>query len=149
MIKQTYGLIAHGVLVRSLDLSKQKNTIEHIKAANSRLLSEAEITYVGWLIKDLKHKTHSSLVIEFTNPELCDAVITSGFHWQSTTHCCALYDRSCRMKQCFWCYKYGYIGTQCRINQTCGYCSGAHESKECPSKDSTRKCAACKGPHTA
>lgn len=149
IVKSTYGLIAHGILVKSVNTSSQKDTIEKIKAANSRLLSEAEITYVGWLIKDTTHKTHSSLVIEFANPDLCDAVITSGLHWQSTTHSCTLYDRSCRMKQCFRCYKYGHIGNQCRIKQICGYCSAAHESKDCPSKDSTRKCPACKGSHTA
>lgn len=53
------------------------------------------------------------------------------------------------MKQCFRYYKYGHIGNQCCVRQICGYCSAAHESKENPSRDSTRKCPACKGLHTA
>lgn len=40
------GLIAHGIPIRSVDTSN-----------------------AGWLIKDTKHKTHSSLVTEFANSQ--------------------------------------------------------------------------------
>jgi hypothetical protein len=42
-----------------------------------------------------------------------------------------VHDRACRVKQCFRCYHYGHIGTQCNASKTCGYCAELHESKHC------------------
>ena len=92
------------------------------------------------------------MVIEFTRPEMANAIIYAGFLWEGSIHTCQLYDRSCRIKQCLRCYNYGHIGTQCSASQTCGYCTGGHESRDCTVRNAigfTPKCAVCKGPHTA
>ena len=63
-----------------------------------------------------------------------------------------LYDRACRVKQCFRCYQYGHIGTQCNTSQTCGHCAENHESKHCKQKGTEGfipKCTTCKGTHNA
>ena len=56
------------------------------------------------------------------------------------------------MKQCFRCYNYGHIGTQCNASQLCGYCAEQHETKHCRQKGAegfTPRCTVCKGAHTA
>lgn len=56
------------------------------------------------------------------------------------------------MKQCFRCYNYGHIGTQCNAAQSCGYCAELHETKNCMQKGVegfTPTCTVCKGAHTA
>ena len=72
--------------------------------------------------------------------------------WDGQIHQCQLYDRACRVKQCFRCYNYGHIGTQCNASQVCGYCAEPHESKHCRQKGLegfAPRCAVCKDAHTA
>ncbi|EKG09001.1 Zinc finger CCHC-type protein [Macrophomina phaseolina MS6] len=152
IVTQTYGVIVHGVHTKSIDPSDMENTIKLLQAENKPLLPNAEIKYVGWLTKASTSKKASSLVVEFSRAEDANAAIAGGMVWQAEMLSCELYDRTCKVKQCFNCQKYGHIGTQCQAPQACGYCAGQHSSKECSQKEdpnAERKCAACKRSHTA
>ncbi|KAF2356790.1 hypothetical protein FHG87_012454 [Trinorchestia longiramus] len=50
--------------------------------------------------------------------------------------------------QCFRCQRLGHNAVNCRAAPRCVVCSGAHNSRECPSP-STRSCCNCSGNHTA
>lgn len=148
----TYGIIVHGVSTNSIDIKDQKATIQQILADNYTVIPKAEISFVGWLTKESPLKRASSIVVEFTEPEMANAIIYAGMVWDGQIHICQLYDRACRVKQCFRCYNYGHIGTQCNATQTCGYCAELHETKNCKQKGVehfTPRCAVCKGAHTA
>ena len=83
---------------------------------------------------------------------MANAIIYTGMAWEGRIHQCQLYDRACRVKQCFRYYYYGHIGTQCNTSQTCGYCAELHESKHCKQKGAegfAPRCAVCKEAHTA
>ncbi|OQV10368.1 hypothetical protein CLAIMM_14381 [Cladophialophora immunda] len=152
VIRTTYGAIVHGILVDTINMNDQQGTIQRILADNFSVIPHAKITYVGWLTKGSIKKRNSSIVIEFTQPEMANAIIYAGFLWEGLIHNCQLYDRSCRIKQCLRCYDYGHIGTQCSAPQKCGHCAGGHESRDCPVKSSPRfkpKCVLCGGDHTA
>ena len=143
----------NGIAVNTINMKDQQGTIQRILADNHSVIPNAEITYVGWLTKEATKKKNSSIVVEFTKPEPANNIIYAGFLWEGLVHTCQLYDRSCRVKQCFRCYQYGHIGTQCSAPQACGHCARGHQSKDCPAKSSTAefvpKCAICKGSHTA
>ena len=152
VIRTTYGAIVHGIPVDSINMNDQQGTIQRILADNFSVIPHAKITYVGWLTKGSIKKRNSSIVIEFTQPEMANAIIYAGFLWEGLIHNCQLYDRSCRIKQCLRCYDYSHIGTQCSAPQKCGHCAGGHESRDCPVKSSpgfTPKCVLCGGNHTA
>lgn len=152
VIRTTYGAIIHGIPVNSVNVQDQQGTIQRILADNYSVIPDAHISYVGWLTKDANKKRSSSLVVEFTRPEMANAIIYAGFLWEGLIHTCQLYDRSCRIKQCLRCYDYGHIGTQCSARQKCGHCAGGHESRDCPVKSGPGfkpKCALCGGDHTA
>ncbi|EKG09040.1 Zinc finger CCHC-type protein [Macrophomina phaseolina MS6] len=157
IVTQTYGVIVHGVHTKSIDLSDMENAIKLLQVENKPLLPNAEIRYVGWLTKASPNKKASSLVVEFSRAEDANVAITGGMVWQAEMLSCELYDRTCKIKQCFNCQKYGHIGTQCQAPQACGYCAGQHSSKECGQKEDPNaerkcaacKCAACKRSHTA
>ncbi|KAF2368491.1 hypothetical protein FHG87_000743 [Trinorchestia longiramus] len=50
--------------------------------------------------------------------------------------------------QCFRCQRFGHTAVNYRAAPRCVVCSGAHNSRECPSP-STRSCCNCSGNHTA
>ena len=152
VIRTTYGAIIHGIPVNTVNVKDQQGMIQRILADNYSVIPDAHISYVGWLTKDANKKRSSSLVVEFTRPEMANAIIYAGFLWEGLVHTCQLYDRSCRIKQCLRCYDYGHIGTQCNARQSCGYCAGGHESKACLAKNATGftpQCTVCNGSHTA
>ena len=152
LVVPTYGVIVHGISTNSINIKDQKATIQQIIADNYTVIPKAEISYVGWLTKESPLKRASSVVVEFTDPEMANAIIYAGMVWDGQIHICQLYDRACRVKQCFRCYKYGHIGTQCNAAQTCGYCAELHETRNCKQKGAhnfTPRCAVCKGVHTA
>jgi hypothetical protein len=123
-----------------------------VLADNYTVIPNTEISFVGWLSKKSALKRAPSRVVEFTDPEMANAIIYAGMVWDSHIHQCKLYDRACRVKQCFRWYSYGHISTQCNGSQICGYYIEQHETKHCKQKGVegfTLRCAVCKGAHTA
>jgi hypothetical protein len=98
-------------------------------------------------------KMASSLVVEFTTREHANRAIREGLVIGACQHDTELYDRGCKLKQCYKCQRYGHIGTQRTADEICGYCAEPHNTRQCRKKEedpnSTPKCALCKGPHTA
>lgn len=152
LIVPTYGVIVHGISTNSINIKDQKATTQQMLADNYTVVPNAKISYIGWLTKEATLKRASSLVVEFTDPEMANAVIYAGMVWDGHIHQCQLYDRACRVKQCFRCYNYGHIGTQCDAAQICGCCTEQHETKHCKQRGAEGfipRCAVCKGAHTA
>jgi hypothetical protein len=152
LIVPTYGVIVHGVSTRSINIKDQKATIQQMLADNYTVIPHAGISYVGWLTREATLKRASSIVVEFTDPEMANAIIYAGMVWDGQIHQCQLYDRACRVTQCLRCHHYNHICTQCNASQTCGYCAEQHETKHCKQKGVdgfTPRCAVCKGAHTA
>jgi hypothetical protein len=147
----TFGIIAHGVRTSTMNMNKPDQIIKDILFDNRVFIPNAEIKYVGWLTRLATTKTMSSIIIEFKTPEDANKIIDEGLIWQGEALQCELYDRQCRLRQCYKCQKYGHIGTQCKATTACGYCAQEHSSQDCPNKaDKTnRKCTNCKGTHEA
>ncbi|KIW09775.1 hypothetical protein PV08_11875 [Exophiala spinifera] len=148
----TYGVIVHGISTKSMNIKDQNATIQQMLADNYTVIPDAKISYVGWLTREGPLKRASSIVVEFAAPEMANAVIYAGMVWEGQIHQCQLYDRTCRVRQCFRCSHYGHIGAQCNASQTRGYCAELHEAKHCRQKEVegfTPRCPVCKGAHTA
>ena len=152
VVVPTYGVIVHGIPTNSINVNDQTATIEQILADNHTVIPHAKISHMGWLTKEETLKRASSIVVEFTDPRMANATIYAGLAWEGQIHQCQLYDRACRIKQCFRCYNYGHITTQCNATQVCGYCAEHHETKHCRHRGVegfTPRCAVCKDSHTA
>jgi hypothetical protein len=155
VIKPTYGVIVHGVHTNkeSIDTNNQDRAIKKIELENAILHEGAKVAYIGWLTKEGRKKAASSLIVEFTTKYHANRVIQEGLVLNAIHHDCILYDQSCRLKQCYHCHEYGHIRPQCDAEERCGYCAGAHNTKEYIARDAdpkpTPKCVLCKGQHTA
>ncbi|EDN04466.1 predicted protein [Histoplasma mississippiense (nom. inval.)] len=136
-LQPTYGVLVHSVCTdkENIDPSNQSRSIEKIQTENATLHPGATITYVGWLTRTGAKKPTSSLVLEFTTKEHADRAIREGLVLDACYHHCELYDRSCKLKQCYKCQKYGHIGTQCNVNETCGYCAEPHNTRDCRKRE--------------
>ncbi|RMZ90276.1 hypothetical protein DV736_g2490, partial [Chaetothyriales sp. CBS 134916] len=90
VIRKTYGAIVHGIPVSTINMKDQQGTIQRILSDNFSVIPHAKITYVGWLTKESVKKRNSSIVIEFTQPEMANAIIYAGFLWEGLIHNCQL-----------------------------------------------------------
>ncbi|KAM3068343.1 hypothetical protein ACMFMG_009481 [Clarireedia jacksonii] len=130
----------------------RKRRSSKIIADNYTIIPRAVITYVGWLTKGSPLKQASSIVVEYADPVMANAVIYAGMAWDGQIHQCELYDGACRTMECFRYYHYEYFATQCNASQSCSYCAEQHETERCELKmlqGSIPKCTVCKGDHTA
>lgn len=70
--------------------------------------------------------------------------------WKGSHHRCEPFTEGTRVRQCYNCYGFDHTAKQCRMHVRCPHCSLEHEEKECPnSLAATKRCANCKGAHTA
>ena len=51
--------------------------------------------------------------------------------------------------QCLRCQGFGHKATFCKLQRKCRHCAQFHDSRECPNRESTPKCAGCGGEHFA
>jgi hypothetical protein len=95
----------------SVNIKDQKATIQRIITDNYTVIPNAEVSHIRWLTKEAALKRASSIAVEFTDPEIANAIIYAALAWEGRIHQCQLYDRACRVKQYIRCYNYGHIGT--------------------------------------
>jgi hypothetical protein len=152
VVVPTYGVLIHAIPTVSFDPARISAMATQLQTLNAGLIQHDKITYMGWLTKEGAAKTMSSIVVEFTTPEPANRLIHAGCLWSNETHTVEKYDRSCRIKQCLRCYKYGHITTQCAADHDiCGYCSDLHDTRKCPVRTTraTPKCANCRQQHAS
>ncbi|KAM0742772.1 hypothetical protein ACQRIT_002949 [Beauveria bassiana] len=83
LIVPTYGVIVHGIPTSSINIKDQKATIDQMLADNHTVIAGAKISYIGWLTKEGNLKRASSIVVEFTDPAMANAVIYAGMAWDA------------------------------------------------------------------
>lgn len=150
----TYGVVIHAIPTVSFDPTRPKDMATQLQTLNAGHIQHDTITYMGWLTKEGAAKAISSIVVEFTAPEPANKLIHASCLWSNETHMVEKYDRTCRIKQCLRCQKYGHITTQCAaVHDYCGYCGDSHDTRRCSVRTSSSggipKCIHCKQQHPA
>ena len=150
IVISTYGVVIHGIPIKSVQLEQQEVMINRWKDGNQNILGNCDIRSLGWLTKPCEGKAVTSLVMEFGNREDANRAIHAGsLSWGFDPKQTVRYDRECRIHQCFKCYQYGHKGPQCRNSERCGICAGKdHRASDCPNAQE-KKCAVCNAPHYA
>ena len=92
-----------------------------IKAFNAGL----EPIHVAPLQKG-RQEDKGSLIMVFRTKKEADEAIQNGIVLEGRIHTAKVYNRECRVKQCFQCYKYGHLSSRCTNKQCCGRCGHAH-----------------------
>ena len=149
VMKPTFGVVAHGVPIRSVADMDKEAVIRKFELENRRILGNHRIVEWRWLKPPKENQRDASLVLEFeTAPGANTAIHAEVLCWDSTHKRTERFDRACQVRRCFKCYQYGHIGTQCRETETCGRCAAQdHNTKDC--KAEQVKCCLCQGKHNA
>lgn len=71
----------------------------------------------------------SSLVVKLAVKDQVNSAISEGLVVGACQQDCELYDRSCKLKECYKSQSYGHIGTQPNANETCGNCAEPHHMR--------------------
>jgi hypothetical protein len=100
-----------------------------------------------WISKPSSDRECGSLILWLKTKEAADYLLQQGravfgvsgaivtpYEWKEDT------------RPCFRCSVYGHKQLNCKKTPRCGYCSGAHWTREC-GKDTSPKCPACGGEH--
>ncbi len=82
LVVPTYGVIVHGVSTRSINVKEQEQVIQQVLADNYTVIPQVKISYIGWLTKEGNLKRTSSIVVEFAEPEMANAIIYAGMAWE-------------------------------------------------------------------
>ncbi len=107
--------------------------------------------HVAWNINTLKEKIlHEPLLIEVGSPGKDNILVQKGLLNKGELIDCELFYGVCNLTKCFCCQRHGHIAKQCQSKLACGYCAKEHDTRSCPSSNSTQdnSCSNCKGKHT-
>ena len=92
--------------------------------------------------------------IKSDDPKQAEALISGGFVCQKTGIISRVeefkFKTTPSILQCYKWQGFGHKAQNCKKNQKCVVCGGAHSHKNCPNKEKrSPKCANCRGPHVA
>ena len=136
MLRQTFLIMSHGYPKAGVEEVKELELRASFTQINSQHLSRVEFVRVC-LVKPAPErisrgeKKFCSLIIDFASPKAANEAVSRGvaYHRQNITT--KLYDRGARLRQCFYCQRYGHIAPRCRAKMpACGFCGGKHQLME-------------------
>lgn len=142
---RTFGVIIKGVAIQDLQGDQQQ--------MKSQLQKENEHTtqidpyWVGYLHKPREQDRRIPLVIELQDVKQANQVIQNGIFIGAVWYSGEVYNRRCRLTQCFKCWRYGHLAAVCPHEERCGKCSGGHNHQTCSSQ--RLECTGCGGEHEA
>jgi hypothetical protein len=61
----TFGIIVHGIPIKSFEPNKQEDMITRLEADNALNIPQLDVAYMGWLNRPQKGKSHGSIVVKF------------------------------------------------------------------------------------
>ena len=147
ILQWTFAVLTHEMYT-TIDMNNQKKVIEKLIKNNARFYENLKILRIVWLKKVTEsEKTHSLLImkiaIEAMMNWLMNVSMLNAYH-ECT---CELFEKNCRITQCFRCQEFDHIIRLCRKNQCCIKCADKHHIKRCMMSLNKRCCINCNENH--
>ena len=149
----TYAVMVSGIEVKKFDLTTaegRETAMRKIREENENVeeLRGMEILYVSWRNKPTAMQQYHSLVIEVTTPEMGNSMLDNSIMVGGELRACSVFNKACRTIQCYKCHHHGHNTIQCTKEERCGYCAGAHATREKKCAEGYKtKCCVCGGAH--
>jgi hypothetical protein len=145
---KTYAVLIHGVKTASFGRDAGEKPARELERENAHLHPGIRIVRTNWITRLSDKREFSSLIVEVDDAIIANRMISEGVLFGFELKITELYDRACRITQCFNCQKYGYHTKKyCQKKTACGHCGRDHSTEECSVKENkeNRRCAACNG----
>jgi len=147
VVRRSFAILAHDVRI-TLDTSNQKTAIKRLVKDNARLHGGLEVLRIAWSKKVVgSGKAHSSLIVEVATETMANRLLDVGMLDSYQKCSCELFDKNCRITQCYRCFGFGHMTRFCKNEERCSKCAGKHHIKGCVVPANRRRCANCNGSH--
>ncbi len=145
--RRIFAMLTHEVRT-TINMSNQEKIIERLIKDNARLHEDLKVLRIVWLKKIIdSEKTHSSLIVEIAIEAMTNQLINVSMLNLYQECACELFEKNCRITQCFRCHEFDHMTKICRKNQRCEKCAGKHHIKKCVMPSNRRRCVNCNENH--
>ncbi len=142
-----FAMLTHEVHT-TINMSNQEKIIERLIKDNARLHEDLKVLRIFWLKKIAdSEKTHSSLIVEITIEAMMNRLMNMSMLNSYQECACELFEKNCRITQCFRCHEFDHITKICRKNQRCEKCADKHHIEKCVMSLNRRCCVNCNENH--
>lgn len=138
-MKSNPRLIVHGV---PTEMSAEE--IRDELAAQNLSIDAARDLKIVFIFTPKQNRNTTSCVLE-VSPAVRRNLLKCGRIYLRYAACS--FSDHVRVVQCFKCLSFGHIAKDCKGDPSCGHCAGAHEMRDCKSKNSPPKCSNCARHH--
>ena len=115
---------------------------------NARLHEDLKVLRIVWLKKIANsEKIHSSLIVEIAIEAMMNQLMNMSMLNSYQECACKLFEKNCRVTQCFKCHEFDHMTKFCRKNQRCKKCADKHHIKKCVMSLNKRRCINCNENH--
>jgi len=129
-------------------MSNQEKIIGRLIKDNARLHEDLEVLRIAWPKKVAdSEKAHSSLIVEVAIEAMTNRLMNVSMLNSYQECACELFEKNCRITQCFRCHEFGHMTKICRKNQRCEKCAGKHHIEKCVMPSNKRRCINCNENH--
>ncbi len=143
----TFAMLTHEVHT-TINMSNQEKIIERLIKDNARLHEDLKVLRIVWLKKIAdSEKTHSSLIVEITIEAMMNRLMNMSMLNSYQECACELFEKNCRITQCFRCHEFDHMTKICRKNQRCEKCADKHHIEKCVMSLNRRCCVNCNENH--
>ncbi len=145
--RRIFAVLTHEVRT-TIDTSNQKKIIERLIKDNARLHEDLKVLRIVWLKKIAEsEKAHSSLIVEIAIEAMANRLMNVSMLNSYQECACELFEKNCRITQCFRCHEFDHMTKFCRKNQRCGKCADKHHIEKCVMSSNRRRCVNCNENH--
>ncbi len=145
--RQIFAMLTHEVRT-TIDMSNQEKIIERLIKDNARLHEDLKVLRIAWLKKIAdSEKTHSSLIVEIAIEAMTNRLMNVSMLNSYQECACKLFEKNCRITQCFRCHEFDHMTKICRKNQRCEKCADKHHIEKCVMPSNRRRCVNCNENH--
>ena len=129
---RTYSVIVHRVMKDHVDTTDEAAVRKVIEQQNNMLHAGLCLQCITWSKRALQTgKKYRSMIVKTASAEEVNALIEKGLSERQDIKTCELFERGCRMTQCFNCQQYEHTDRVCKMSIKCRHCAESHDTKVC------------------
>jgi len=127
---KTYLIIVYKVKKTAVKPKNEQKTVGSLKKQNTLFYLKFKIYKAAWPKAAVQsNKIYELIILKLSSAKKANLVIKKELVKKYDIKTCELFDKSCRIIQCFNYQRYNYIKKTCKKRITCGFYTKNHSIK--------------------